>query len=499
MGSRKLTKHSELYQSAMHTNDFYRGNLVACRYAIPPELQPVSAQERLKRIVDNAITEVALKHPILQVGILNVDSKKPAWISLEGLDMQRHIEWRYPGSSEELDNSHSSLIASQLDIRCENLENMPGWRTVILYPLGSNHLEIIFAYNHANGDGTSGRVFHQDLLQSLQTITTEAARRDWDIPLPLVPQPISKLPPPTERWIKLKLSGHFIAGGVWNAYKPSVFNKSPTLAHWSPIRTSPYKTNVHAFSIGSDTLSKTLIACRRWNTTVTGLFHGLALVAFASHIDAAIAPAFEGGTPVCMRRFLPSPHPDDAGLIPDRTIANYVTMLSHKFNVDVVTQIRSQLRESRTRETGSLSPALKKLIWDQAKSVRGDISRRINGGVKNEPVGLMKFVPDWRPELREKAEKPRQLSWTVTNIGVMDNGKRESSEAQTGWSLRRAQLGVSAEVPGPAMFIAPMSVAGEQMCVSCTWQDCIMDKRIAEGIALSLEKLLVQVVESVDP
>jgi hypothetical protein len=144
------------------------------------------------------------------------------------------------------------------------------------------------------------------------------------------------------------------------------------------------------------------------------------------------------------------------------------------------------------KKTGGerISTGLKKVIWQAARVVKGDINKRMKGGVKNEQIGLMKFVADWRTELEDKATKPRQLSWTVTNIGMMDNGKPEPG----GWALRRAQLGVSAEVPGPTMFIAPMSVAGEQMSVSCTWQDCTMDVRMASGVVSTMERLLTQIV-----
>ena len=87
------------------------------------------------------------------------------------------------------------------------------------------------------------------------------------------------------------------------------------------------------------------------------------------------------------------------------------------------------------------------------------------------------------------ARKPRQFTWLVTNVGIVDgkNGRNRQS-----WSIDRAQFGLSAEIPAAAIEIAPISVAGRGMVVSANWPDCAVDQAFGERIMADLERWLAQ-------
>lgn len=77
--------------------------------------------------------------------------------------------------------------------------------------------------------------------------------------------------------------------------------------------------------------------------------------------------------------------------------------------------------------------------------------------------------------MRDIAKKTRQFAWLVTNIGVLDDNtsKRISttttrsptdsdtkSDNSQRWSIKRAQFGLSAEIPAAAIELASISIAG---------------------------------------
>ena len=84
---------SETYQLAMYLLDQYRGTVLSCRYEIPPRLAPVESRTKLEEAVKIAVVDTILRHPMLQVGMIDATSKSPSWIQLQSLDLTQHITW----------------------------------------------------------------------------------------------------------------------------------------------------------------------------------------------------------------------------------------------------------------------------------------------------------------------------------------------------------------------------------------------------------------------
>lgn len=308
----------------------------------------------------------------------------------------------------------------------------------------------------------------------------------------------SKFPPATEQLVDLPVSALLLLKEAWNDNKPTSIFKSPTEAAWAPIRTSPYKTRFKHLSVENRIVTSVVRACRERATTITALLHGLALISLSSHLEAKKALALSGGTAIDQRRFLPAHHPDYPWFQPKRTIANYVTMMSHEFDSPLVAKIRLKLVANT--DPDRLSDDLLAILWSAVIAVRGEIERRLNMGLKDDQTGLMKFIPDWRVQFKRDAKKPRKLSWFVTNLGVIDGMPVE--HATSGgtpvpiWSIRRAQFTISTETPGAAIWIAAITTRNEGLVLTCTWQECIVQESLVESLMADLERWLAQIGES---
>jgi len=284
---------------AMYILDQYRGTSVSCRYTVPPSLTSPEAYSKLKLAVETAVVDVVLKHPILQVGIANADSKKPKWVQLNNLNLRHHITWRILDTSVDFDSKSQEITMSEVDGLFLELESRPGWRIVVVHQESADFLDIHFTWNHPHADGISAKIFQEDLFHSLNNQKREdhKIQEGSDSLTILLPKDSPRLPPSIEDVCKLPLGLGFTMKMVWEELGPAPLAWTRlSLARWAPFQLSPYKTQFRAFTVKEDALTKILLSCRKHKTTLTGLLHGLTLASLASHLTEEAASAFESGT-----------------------------------------------------------------------------------------------------------------------------------------------------------------------------------------------------------
>ncbi|KAI9692824.1 MAG: hypothetical protein M1822_004818 [Bathelium mastoideum] len=504
----------------MYLLDQYRGTALSCRYAVPQRLAPAESRTQLEEAVKVAVVDTIMRHPMLQVGMMDATSKTPSWIQLQSLDLTQHIKWLYIGEQDDFEQTVQETFRIQLDDRFPDLSiKQPGWKITVIRQGDAPIMEVLLTWNHPQFDGAGAKVFHEDFLEMLNHAENGAYERtglDGDI-LSL-PQAPPLLPTPIESLKSLPLDLRYLAKAFWEETRPHFLNRDVSQAAWCPIRSFPYQTQFRAFFVDNASLLAIIALCRQNKTTITGLLNGLALITFSSHLDSTVAPAFQSSTIMDHRRNLPPALPDAPWARSERAVGNYVTQLPHRFDTELVARIRSKLpadagEGGRSRD---LSAELCRELWAIAAQNRREIERKLDAGLRNDLVGVFKYVTDWRQTMRAMAKKTRQFAWLVTNIGVLDGGGNMSTRRNTAaattttrspttgggdiksdddgqrWSIGRAQFGLSAEIPAAAIEFAAVSVAGGGMCVSANWPDCAVDVVLGERIMADLERWLVQ-------
>jgi hypothetical protein len=489
-----LTGHSELYQLARYTLDQYRGTSVLCRYSVPAAVAGPASRARLENVVKTAIGKVISRAPTLQVGISGDESSKPVFIKLGTVDLNEHVAWTTVENAADSEESVQTEVAKYLDMRFFELGARPGWRVLVVHHAASDSLDILFVWNHPHGDGMSGKIFHQFLLEALHDVTQNGIDGVLGSFILDFPDPSTQFPPATESVVGLPVTPLFVLKEAWDDYKPPSLFPRKIEASWAPIRTHPYKTRFLNLAIPNSILSKVLAACHERKTTLTALLNVLALVSLAAHIEEKKAPAFASSTAIDQRRFLPT-HPSSfPWLDPKETIANYVSIMSHEFDAPLVAEIRFKLSASATSE--SLPEDMLALLWSIATRVRGEIATRLEKGMHNDQICLAKFVPNWRKQHLRDVKKPRKLSWFITNLGVFGEhptGAAASDvESESCWSVRRAQFTLSTEIPVAALLIGAASVKNGPLVITCTWQDTVVEASLVETLVGDLERWLTQ-------
>ncbi|RSL64481.1 hypothetical protein CEP54_004706 [Fusarium duplospermum] len=459
----------ERYQSALHLLDLYPSTVLTCHFKIPHHLITAPAdQSDLEEFWERAVARNILQHPLMQVGQVNEDSAEPAWVRLETIDLSRHISWRVVSSTEDYPTIREQILHEQLRTKFVELETRPGWRMVVLKRESDDLMEAILAWNHPHFDGTGAKVFHETMLETLNH-----SKGGSDLPIlrnHILETVVNKqnLPPPQETAGNYSTSFGYMADTIWEDVKPRLFgwaSTPPTI--WPPISPNPYETRFRTLTIDNQMLQGVLAACRAHKTTLTGLLHGITLISLTPQIPEEVLEV-TGSTPLNLRRFIPARSEAFPNLDPDKMIRDRI----------------------KTTADGSKLATCTDIMWDVSTRVREELQEKLSQGLKNDLVGMMGFVADWREYAKEAQRKPRAATWLVTNLGVLD-GENDSDQR---WSIQRADFLLSADVAGPALTICPVAIKGRDLTINVGWQGGVVDDKLGERLVGDIEKCFRDVV-----
>ncbi|RYP58601.1 hypothetical protein DL769_008888 [Monosporascus sp. CRB-8-3] len=487
--------YSEAYQLGKYTLEQYLGTAVACRYLVPRSLAGPESYEKLVDVFESAVAQAVLEHPLLQVGLVGEHSRTPTWIQLESVDFRNHVEWKAAESSEEFDRLFCETLQSQLDTEFGNLGSRPGWRMSVLHQKEAGFLEVVYCFNHPASDGTGAKIFHETLLRCLKNRAVDDARprilKDRVLELP---ESLDHFIPAQHKVTKFPITVGYAAKALWRDARPPFLSKDPSHATWAPYRTSPNKTRLGWFRIDQPALQRVLAECRRQRTTLTGLLHALCLISLAPQLGKSEARAFAAMTAVNTRQLLPSNPPAYPWLELNKAIGNFSSAIFHEFDEELVAMARSYTRGASTSDL-PLDEPLKSIAWEVASGVRRKIEADLRLGVKNNILSLMKFVDlfgGWKAHLKDHVRTPRELSWLVTNLGVLDGTVQgvtsEGTEDGEAWHISHAQFALCADVASAVFQLSPIAVKGGDLVVYCSWQESVVDSGLAERFVANLER-----------
>lgn len=430
-----------------------------------------------------AIARTVLHHPVMHSGIVDINSRTPAFVKLDRVDLSKRIEWKELSSPSAYDKAFMEGYKLQLDTKFPILDSQPLWRVLVLSDSASGHLDVMFAWNHPMTDGMGATLFHENLLYYLNTPNHQGASLDCIGPLLETPKSIVNFPRSQDEICHYPITLRFAASTLWKELMPGKILRRPTAAaSWAPIRCRPSRTVFRGISIHNVQLQSVLAACRINKTTLTGLLHSLVLLSLSLRLPRDRATAFLSQTTINMRPFMPSPakrsEPD-----PSSTMANYFSIMYHSFCKDIVSKIR--LHDGAASFDKNAQHDRDHLIWSVAAAVRRDIRQTQLRGTKNKLVGLMQFVPDWRMALRCKARGTRIVSWLVTNLGVLDGQSTPGP-----WCFDQAKFAISSEVVGAAIHVCPVTVKNKDLFINITWQEGVVDDQLGDQLVKDLGEWL---------
>ncbi|KAH8897182.1 hypothetical protein GQ53DRAFT_837877 [Thozetella sp. PMI_491] len=483
--------NSERFMSAIHLLGLHVGVILSCRYRISAGYKQVS----IKEAVEVALACTVLQHPLLQVGLLREDSAAPAWIRLNSIDLGYHVEWIgvKDASDEAFEEAFRDAVQPLVSSPFPDLETRPGWRVVVFRdPEDNKWIEVLFAFSHANCDGLSGKIFHDDFLKYLGNLpesqNAKLLLKDGILGLP--PLTPAYMTPPQEKLLDFTVSAPWALGSLWAELKPPMLATKADAA-WMPIRSDlPPSPRWRVFTVGAEEMARILEACRENSTTFTPLLHAVTFVAFAGQVSQEQAPTFLANTPISLRRFIRRD-----GVKPDRLIGNLITRQNHRFDTVLVKEVRQKLQERDSESASEASTAmeyLERTVWEEAGRVRRELLLKLEQGVRNDQSSLMGLVSDARDYFKQNIKKTRKLTWDVTNVGTIERTAPEQSAGlPETWSVEKMLFTQSTCETEAGYYISVAGVKGGSVCVSCIWKEGVLSDDMGHGISKRMEDQLV--------
>lgn len=184
-------------------------------------------------------------------------------------------------------------------------------------------------------------------------------------------------------------------------------------------------------------------------------------------------------------------------------MANIVGRLTHRFDPSIISMIRSggsdgspditHISSNKKTEKQVLSPGVEEAIWSVAAKVRSEIQERLDMGLRDNELGMMRFADDFRGFVKGTLNRPRVCTFLVSNLvlidGEPDRQANQGSE-RSKWTIKRAAFTLSAHVNGAGIHLGVITVKGGDMVIDLTWQRGVVDDEICEQLGEDLETWL---------
>ncbi|KAK3484770.1 alcohol acetyltransferase-domain-containing protein [Neurospora hispaniola] len=529
----------ESYQIALQTLDLIRSNVVSCRFVLPKRLAPTARHHDLVNEFERAVARVVLTHPHMQVGIAGAKTSTPSWVRLDSINLGKVIKWQtVKGGDDAFQKEFQQTLNREADTRFIKFRVEPGWRIMVLRSeADTSFIEILLMFNHTHLDGVSCKNFYRELLTHLHASASglhgspQASHNPFLIDHILTLSPtsalVASLPPPPEYILPFPVDPtafeHFFKHEIQTPSSQYPRNVA-THAHWAPIQltspdTVPFRSQIRTMTFPANISEELVQACRKQGATLTALLHGIALVSLAPLRElVAKADAFAFLTPMNIRRYLPSPYSKGrTGCVKNRldaetAMGNYVTIIEHVADEELVGRVRRTLTESkyvsgcnfqpnpRAAEAEEVLSEVHDLIFVAARRVRADLTAKSEScsprGLENDMIGFVsRGVSDWRKQLQEEVQRPRKSSWVVSNLGAVEGKpfctlEEGQEEKEDGWSITRISMTLCANVVASAFGIAVASVKGGDLVVSVSWQEGVVDEKVGDAFVVAMEKWL---------
>lgn len=341
----------------------------------------------------------------------------------------------------------------------------PLWRVICLDlgddEAGRSKYAICITYHHVIADGKSGHAMLASIRDTLNATVAESSSTpddgaassptDVDFSVPMSPSEIS---PSMDELVPYRKS--------WNAlFRSYVTRATPCLQKghndkvWAGKEhhrdgDEPPKTLIRVLQIPNAHTDRLREKCKKHKTSVTAVLEvAVGTVLFRQFPEAE---ALRCGTALSLRRFFPP----SLG-IDDWKIGVYIDAFYHLYT-------RQELRV--VDKKSDLVP------WKAAEESKRRINREVRKGLDDLSFASLQGTIDFKPELLGQLGEPRSKSYSITNIGVLEDGCPPKTGSETGsWRLEGVLMSQSAHVNGSAVQFGFASCAAGGMTVTMNWQE----------------------------
>ncbi|MCJ1281883.1 hypothetical protein MMC26_001206 [Xylographa opegraphella] len=466
---RPVGMFEKLY-TARQVLGIYNSVITTATYTVPRQLGYAS----LYSIFCATVSGLLHQHPSLNCYYEGEHTLEPKFRRLSTIEVKDVLH--------VLQLTEGESLAQKLQILHDqpwSVDRKPLWKLVVMREPRSaddtrsgSTLHVAFVYHHVIGDGLSGAAFHTSLVRELGNI--EQNGQKLQKPPIAVDTPLSfNLIEPIERLTPLPLSWPFLIKQVVQEYGPRWLIGAP-LPLWAglPVQTldeCPFRSRIRLVTIRADGVESLLRESRKHNVTLTSLLTAAIVSILAKALPEA--PRFLGLTAYTLRRVTGTSMND---------MVNQTSGFETSYPKYLLDNIRNVSNEMGRVES----------LWSTASYFHAQMQDELARCPRDNLVGLLPYVSDHVKYYQKKIGKPREVSWELSNLGVV---KKISGSLLGNWVLEDMTFTQGAQPIGPALAINCVSVQDGPLTIAITWQESVVNEDIIDALAhgfVDLSRLL---------
>lgn len=450
--STNFTGLLESYSSVRHVLNIYPGVAFSGKYT--HKTKKFTGNTAVG-IVYGALRKVISQHPSLAFTLQGLEDDNHAFEWAKEIDLKKQVV-----IEEELtpEQENDEVVTKRLSKMFEDVDTIPPWRVIVI-PAG-NELYVTFAFHHAIGDGTTGKVFLQDFGHALNS--TESTDDS------IVKVSCKTFPPSLETALKMPMGIFFMLKllarevgilskpqGQWVG-KPLTYNKEKF----------PLQTVMKRVVIDSDTVKIFLAECKKKGARLVALVDAICVVS----ADQVLGPehkALSSSIPRNLRPLMDSVGANDMGV--------------HVASVDFHT-------ERATLDKIGTNPVDK--IWAVCESYSKDITDALNLKNYNLNAGLLKYVGKVREYILKRLESSERCSIEHSCV-LMDSHADEGD-----WSLDNVWFSQCASPTGAVIGISSSGFKNGNLNLLFSYSHDIVSPEIMEQVLSHYADNVNSLVES---
>ena len=428
--------------------------MISAKYS----LQGKHEDEMLRKAVTRALKHCIAEHPVLSTVVVDSDTSQPQLAQMPRMTIDDHVKILDAKSILAAhDDETAGLLNHAHNDRILNLATRPPWRAYIcpLRKSSERSIEVLvgFSYSHAITDGKSGLLFHQSFRHALQ----EAHNLQYDDEPFFFPPSTPELFPPLEKAASLNISWAFLLGPLIGEYCPPTLKRIFGISSDShedcwrgararppmPDRTRPIETALVHRQVPRAIIDKVLTLCRTREVKLTGLIIVLTSRALACALQARNErfTAFKAETALDLRKCIPE--------------ANHI-----------MGNMASAAEDTILVDEGGQVGKLSAREWESAKEVTLHL-QQASSTLSDQAVGLLRYLSDFKGWTLKKATQPPNCSFSVSNVGVFEDGEPQDS---TGVKIKDMAFSQSADGTGaPFNLNLASTKSGGALNMVMTW------------------------------
>lgn len=456
----------ETYSTARHHLNIFKNVGFSATY-ITSHVPQISLRTQVYAALRCVITE----HVSLSAITLNEDKSYPeAYLArLPEIDLRSCVEMRerqtpFPKDGE-MDKEMDDVLVEQHSCNFkQDLGTKPFWRLVVLTSSkDATTFTAIWMWHHALADGASAFLFHESFLAGLNSVKADCEAS------PVVKSPSTALPPPLEGLHRLPITWPFFLKAILGSILPSIFAPRPAGLWTGNLVTAdvtalpqPHFRTIIFSANTTKTLAK---LSRKERTSVTATLECLLAASLFANLPATECQRVKFEGPMSAKRWL---------TIDANQMTNAVAQYGY---------IHS--RPALLPERDASKPAvLEYFSWNEARAVKTEIESELAKAGTNNPVALMKYLPDMHKYLLKKLGKPRERSAGLSNVGIW----RHKPEEDAKWNVGRMTFSQSPNITTSALALSVVTGGDGNAALNFAWDHGVADEDVIQKVIYGVKE-----------